>query len=215
MEGCLGEAIAGRGVGRISDYRELGVPRAIPGDEAVFAVLDRLLAAYGELLVLYGGIAATERVYGLKRIRDISTDLDFALEREGLEALLGGGGPLHRGPSRLGAGLDEGRLLYHADYDILFALLGGVPLSFAYGHIHDWPLDPGFFAEAEILRPAGRALRCASRRHAVMLKFRRSATRLREGLEPFGKDCLDILNILAGSACGSRRAALDPAPSRR
>ena len=205
MEKRVGAAIAGRGIKRISDYRELGLEPETYRDEKVFAVLNRFAADLGEGIVLYGGITATERIYGLKRIRDISTDLDFVCSAKGMAELLD-----HysgAGPSRI-RGRDE-RLLYHEDYDILFTVASNLPVSFTLGHIHDWPVDEVFFARSETRQPAGVPVRCASREHSIMLKLRRTRERLGKGLAPFGKDALDVLNMLAAPCCRDDMTPID------
>ncbi len=190
MEKTLGAALGGRDIPRIRDFRELRLLPEAYRDEKIFALLDRYAAEYGEGLVLYGGLTATERVYGLKRIRDITTDLDFACTAAGLEAVLA-----------------SERILYHEGYDILFSVSDNVPITFAYGHIHDWPLDPGFFDSASRVRLPSAELLCCSRERSIMLKLRRTGERLESGLQPFGKDALDILNILVAP---SRRRELKP-----
>jgi len=189
----LEAALGGRTIARIRDFRAI-LPAPEPCcDEKIFGLLDRFAADYGDGLVLYGGLAATERIYGLKRIREITTDLDFVCTPEGLEAVL-----------------DGERVAYHEDYDILFAVVQSVPVTFAYGHIHDWPVDAPFFDKAARVRPGKVELLCCSREHAVMLKLRRSCERMGKGLQPFGKDALDILNMLAGGSAreGRRPVAL-------
>lgn len=191
MERSLARAAAGRGLPRIADFRELGLRPEGYGEAKVFGLLDAFARAYGEGIVLYGGITATERVYGLKRIRGITTDLDFVCTREGLAEVL------DRQPG----------LLYHEGFDILFTVADNLPVTFASGHIHDWEVTADFLAAALPRRPGAEPVRCASRDHSIMLKCRRAVALLRRGLPPFGKDALDILNMVAAPAF---RADLPP-----
>lgn len=205
MERSLRPVLAGREVARISDYRELGLEAEEYSDEKVFGVLDSFAERLGGDIVLYGGITATERIYGYKRIRDVTTDLDFVATEAGVSKLLEKGGV--RGPSRLSRRGE--RLYYHEGFDILFAVADNLPVSFALGHIHDWPVDDDFFAAARIVRPGATEVRCASREHCVMLKWRRGDRLVLDGGKPFGKDALDILNIFAGAACRDGPGSID------
>jgi hypothetical protein len=179
-------------VPRIANFRDLALAAEAYTDTKIYGLVNRFAGAYGPDLVLYGGITATEGIYGLKRIREITTDLDFVCTTAGIAALL-----------------DAGGLFYHEGFDVLFATPDNVPVTFAYGHIHDWPIDEAFFAEAETRRPFGLPLRCCSRRHSIMLKMRRTDERLRGGLPGFGKDALDILNMLAAPACREEDRGFD------
>lgn len=169
------------GIPRIEDFSELALIPQAYDDEKIFGLLNRYAETYGEGLVLYGGVTATERLYGLKRIREITNDLDFVCTPEGLEALLSGES-----------------LFYHSRFDVLYSVMENVPVSFAFGHIHDWPIEPGFFASAELKVPCGLPVRCCSREHSIMLKMRRSGEKISRGDRAFGKDALDILNMIAG-----------------
>jgi hypothetical protein len=178
----------------IDSFGEIELRAEAYDEGKIIGLVNRFAQRYGDGLVLYGGITATARIYGLKRIRDTTSDLDFACTLRGLEALLADDG-------RPGQGL-----LYHTRFDILFTVADNVPISFSFGHIHDWPLDAAFFASTLSMSPFGIPLRCCSREHTIMLKLRRLDARLAGGEKGFGKDALDILNILAAEGCGANGA---------
>jgi hypothetical protein len=180
------------GIPSIGDFRELALIPQSYDDEKIFGLLNRYAEAYGEGLVLYGGVTATERFYGLKRIREITNDLDFVCTPEGLEALLAGEA-----------------LFYHSRFDVLYSVTDNVPVSFAFEHIHDWPIDQGFFESSELKVPCGLPVRCCSKEHSIMLKMRRSIEKISRGDQAFGKDALDILNMIAGSACRGGEEPVD------
>lgn len=179
MRGSLAGIAAANGVPSIDHYDEIGLEPEAYGDEKIFGLVEYFAATYGEELVLYGGQTATERFYGFKRIRDITTDLDFVSTADGLRRLL----------------LQE-KLYYHRKFDILFAVRDNVPVSLAQTHIHDWEIDPGFFRAAETVRGLRCPVRCCSREYSIMLKLRRTSGRLDRGERPFGKDALDIVNVI-------------------
>jgi hypothetical protein len=192
MEKILGAAIGNRPVPRIKELREIRlVPESYP-DERTIGLVNRFAQSYGEDLVLYGGLTATERIYGRKRIRDMTTDLDWACTPDGLEAVLAGE-----------------RVFYHEAYDILYTVVENVPVTFAFGHIHDWPVGEGFFASTRPMSPFGMPVRCCSREHSIMLKMRRIVELQARGAQPFGKDALDILNMLAAPYCRDGLEAFD------
>jgi hypothetical protein len=86
---------------------------------------------------------------------------------------------------------------YHPGFDILCASVDGLPVTFSCGHIHDWRIGSGFFSWAERVVVGGERPLCASREHSIMLKARRMAERARRDVPLFGKDALDIINIVA------------------
>ena len=156
-----------RGLPFIEDFDAVHLAPEAYSDDKIFRLLDRYAEAYGEGLVLYGGLTATERVFGLKRIREITTDLDFVCSDRGLEAVL------------------EGECVrYLAKYDILYTVSDNVPITFSYGHIHDWRVSRDFTEKARVACPSSVPLRCSSREYSIMLKMRRTNDRIRRGLAP-------------------------------
>jgi hypothetical protein len=192
METSLEAKARIHGIPHIGDFRELALIPQSYDDDKIFGLLNRYAEGYGEGLVIYGGITATERLYGLKRIREITNDLDFVCTPEGLEALFAGE-----------------RLFYHSRFDVLYSVVDNVPVSFAFEHIHDWPVDPGFFAASILRTPCGLPVRCCSKEHSIMLKMRRSNEKLARGDQAFGKDALDIINIIAASSCRGDEGPID------
>ncbi len=192
MGSRLAELARAYSIPAISSYGELGLVPEVYDEEKIFALVERFAAAYDGSLVLYGGQTATARVYGFKRIRDITNDLDFVCTPAGLESVA-----------------RRERLLYHAGYDILFSSRDNVPLSFALEHIHDWPVDEGFFGSAREVRGFAWPMRCCSPEYSIMLKMRRMNERLDHGGAPFGKDALDIINMVTAPYIRSDLAPVD------
>lgn len=193
MLGSLAGIAAANGVPFIDHYDEIGLEPETYGDEKIFGLVEYFAATYGGELVLYGGQTATERFYGFKRIRDITTDLDFVCTGDGLRRLL----------------VLE-RLFYHRKFDILFAVRDNVPVSFAQTHIHDWEIDPGFFRAAETVRGLRCPVLCCSREYSIMLKMRRMSGLLDRGEKPFGKDALDIVNMITAPFLRADLELVDP-----
>jgi hypothetical protein len=163
----------------IDDYESIGLVPETYTEDKMFSLVEYYGSTYDGELVLYGGQTATERIFGFKRIRDVTTDLDFVCTDDGI--------------SRIADGRE--RLFYHARFDILFSVRDNVPVSFALRHIHDWPVDEGFFSTAETARGFRCPVRCCSREYSIMLKMRRMNECLNNGKAPFGKDALDIINM--------------------
>jgi len=176
----------------IDSYEELGLAPEAYDELKIFGLVESFAAVYGDELVLYGGQTATARIWGFKRIRDITHDLDFVCTRAGLERA---------------AHLEK--LLYHSGYDIFFSSRDNVPLSFALEHIHDWPVDEGIFRSARPARGFRCAPLCCSPEYSMMLKMRRTSERFDQGLHPFGKDALDIINMATAPYIRDDLAAID------
>lgn len=179
MRPSLSGIAAANGVPFIGAYDEIGLLPETYTEDKIFGLIEHFAAAYGGELVLYGGQTATERIYGFKRLRDITNDLDYVCTAAGLDRVL-----------------REERLFYHPAFDIFFGVRDNVPLSFAATHIHDWPVDGNFFLASTPVRGFSHPVRCCSREHSIMLKLRRMSGRLDRGAAPFGKDALDIINML-------------------
>lgn len=192
MAGSLQSEASSRGIPFIGNFRELELVPETYEETKIIGLVNRFAQDYGDGLVLYGGITATEWIYGLKRIRSITSDLDFVCT-----------------PKGIGDIMDREQVVYHSDFDILFMVADNVPVSFTRGHIHDWQVGEDFFAATETRSPFGIPLRCASREHSIMLKMRRSDERMARGEQPFGKDALDILNMLASPYCGRPGETVD------
>jgi len=163
----------------IQDYHVLPIEAEDYADNKIFHLVDRFAATYGGSLVLYGGLTACERIFGFKRIRTISNDLDFVCSPEGLELVL-----------------ERERTFYHEDFDVLFAIVDNVPVSFSFVHIHDWRINEDFFASSVLMHAGSEQVRCSSHEYAIMLKLRRMDCLATHGKHLFGKDALDIINIL-------------------
>lgn len=179
MRGSLIDIATAERIPIIDDYDAIGLVPETYDDDKIFGLVEYFAATYGGELVLYGGQTATERIYGFKRIRDITTDLDFVCTDAGLERVV-----------------STERLFYHRRYDIFFSVKDNVPLSFTSGHIHDWQVDEGFFSAAQLAHGFHCAPRCCSREYSIMLKMRRMNERIGRGEHPFGKDALDIINMV-------------------
>lgn len=192
MRASLIESAEANRVPFIDDYEAIGLVPETYDEEKIFTLVEYYGVSYDGGLVLYGGQTATERIYGFKRIRDITTDLDFVCTGEGLRAVLAGE-----------------RLFYHRKFDILFSARDNVPVSFALTHIHDWPVDEGFFRTALTVRGFRCPVRCCSREYSIMLKMRRMNERIERGEQPFGKDALDIINMTTAPYLRSDLAPVD------
>ena len=179
MESALRQVARGHNLPFIRDYHVLPIKDEEYVDDKIFRLVDRFASIYGGSLVLYGGLTASERIFGFKRIRTVSNDLDFVCTPEGVEAALA-----------------RERPFYHEDFDVLFAIVDNIPVSFSFAHIHDWRISEDFFASSLFVQAGSEPIRCSSREYAIMLKLRRMDCLASQGKHLFGKDALDIINML-------------------
>jgi hypothetical protein len=168
------------GIPFVRDYAGLPLVPEEYSEGKVYGVLARYAQEYRDSLILYGGLATGNRVYGFKRIRSLSTDLDFVCTRSGLDKAL-----------------SRERVFYHVPFDVFFAISENVPISLAFGHIHDWRIADSFYSSSRYMNLEEGQAFCASPEYVIMLKLRRMQERLDKGERPFGKDALDIINVLA------------------
>ena len=138
--------------------------------------------------VLYGGQTASPYVYGYKTLRSATTDLDFICTIDGAREIV----------------RNEPELFYHPDYDILFCYRSHIPVTFTVAHIHDCLAGPEVITTAEAVITDAGPLLCANREYSIVLKMRRSEDCLLHRRSIFGKDALDIINIVARAAADRR-----------
>ncbi len=161
----------------------------------VLSIMARFFERYGTDLVLYGGQTASEYLYGYHRMRSATTDLDYLCTPHGIERIV------NREPG----------LRYHPEYDVLFTYADSVPVSFAIDRIHDCPIAPDFFSSAQTLKIPGGFVHACSPEYSIMLKLRRTGECLANRRKPFGKDAIDIINVITGSHLRPDRPELDAA----
>lgn len=162
------------------------------GEAAIINLMAEQYEHYGNSLILYGGQTATEELLGVTKMRDITTDIDYLCTEKGIEQVL----------------KDE-ELFYHEKYDILFNYKYHINISYSYHHIHDWQVDRGFIESALQILIEGRPLLCSSTEYSIMLKMRRMHSCRQKGRPLFGKDGIDIINLLLGPACRQELPDLD------
>lgn len=166
-----------------------------PGDykkETIFILLRRFFDCYGEELVLYGGQTATEKMLGLYKMRSLTNDIDFICTEKGIHRIL-----------------KEEQVLYNSRYDVLTMLCEKIPITFGYCHIHDWIVPTDFFLSKRGILLEGSTVYSCSAEYSIMLKIRRSFHCISCGRTIFGKDCLDIINMISAPLYRKELAVLD------
>lgn len=162
------------------------------GEEAIVRLMAEQYERYGDSIILYGGQTATEELLGVTKLRDITTDIDYLCTDEGLIKVLEG---------------EE--LFYHEKYDILFNYRDHINVSYSYQHIHEWQVDRGFFATALQILLGAHPILCTSSEYSIMLKLCRMHCCRKTGRDLFGKDGIDIINLLLGPAYRQELPELD------
>ncbi len=143
-------------------------------------ILGYFSGRYRRGLVLYGGQLATPLFWGFKQMRKLTNDFDFVVSEPILVEMIGSEG-----------------LSYNPEYHIFFTYLDGIICCFTSGSIHGWDIPEDFFTMAAEFKIQGREISVCSREYTVALKFRRAVA---GGGDLFGKDAIDIINIVSAPA---------------
>ncbi len=128
----------------------------------VLNAIKTLREQFNEDIIIYGGIMVYPEILGYKKhIRKPSTDIDCVLKNL--------------------KGVEE--FYYIKDFDTGLKIVGNVPVSFSYKHIHDFSIPQDFYKDA--IKVDGASYCNPS--YLIMMKLRRR----------FPKDYLDIASLLA------------------
>lgn len=138
--------------------------------------LDLMYRRYGKKVVLYGGQLATPWFYGFKKMRAATNDVDLMIASDTIERVVRDYNPR-----------------YSPRYRIFLAVLDSVPYVFSCGHIHDWTVPDDFFLSAVLHNFGSHSVTVCSREYLIALKLRRGVF---SDHSLFGKDAIDILNII-------------------
>lgn len=153
---------------------------ALQRREVDAALAERVLATAAQKsagrLLLYGGQTATPLFYGYKAMRTFTNDFDFLVREEAL-----------------GAVVDALKPVFDSEHGVFFGYIERVLFSLTAGHIHDWPVPDDFFTAARPISCDGQPLFLCAPEYTIMLKLRRGLAHR----ELFGKDAIDIINLLA------------------
>lgn len=151
-----------------------------PGLPLVFETIKELYRKFKDKIILYGGQAATKIFWGARVLRTQTNDIDVVIKKDQLENILAG----------------QGTFYYHKKYDYFYFYLNNIQIVFSYAHIHDWNIPQDFYDSARDFKFDTLVIRVCSPEYLIALKLRRNFYAIREGHPFFGKDALDILNIL-------------------
>ncbi len=158
----------------------------------IFILMKRFYRDYKNNIILYGGQTATEKIFGFKQMRDLSNDLDYVLLEKGLTQIL-----------------QHKKLQYYPPFDIFFINIDNIPITFCYDYIHDWKVTDDFLSSARVVDFEDEKVFVCSPEYTIMLKFRRCLHCSTQKRSIFGKDCVDIVNILAATEMKTTRILLD------
>ncbi|MEW5815063.1 MAG: hypothetical protein AB1798_06665 [Spirochaetota bacterium] len=161
-------------------------------EQHIFDLIGSFASQYETDLILYGGQTATERIYGYKRMRSITNDLDYVCTFKGVKRII-----------------DNLQVLYHPEFDILLILIQGIPVTFTYKHIHNWIIPEDFMQSVRPVRLNDYTVLCCAPEYSILLKFCRAFECIQQGRRIFGKDAIDIINMLTAPYFNSSRSPVD------
>ncbi len=142
----------------------------------VIEALDRFYKRYGDDVVLFGGQAATPWFYGFTRLRYHTTDIDFVVKESRIEQVV-----------------RDYELMYHPRYNVFVTYVNSIMCVFSSGIVHNWEIPDDFFATSSAVHFGSYRTQVCSPEYLIAQKFRRGYF---SDEKLFGKDALDILNIL-------------------
>lgn len=148
--------------------------------EDINSLLAEFYEKYKENLILYGGQAARADLLGLSRMRKHTNDIEYFTNKDDVIIDI----------------LKNNKVIYHTKYDILFFYKKNINITFSYKHIHDLLVPDDFINCSKKIKVKNKNVFCASSEYSIMLKMRRIYFCLINKKEPFGKDAIDIINML-------------------
>lgn len=156
---------------------------------SVIHTLDTMYQRYGDKVVLYGGQLATPWFFGYKQMRTTTTDVDLAVSPEILKRVI-----------------REYSATYHDEYRVFYSICDSIPFVFTAEKIHDWRIPEDFYTSATLHKFGSFRVRGCSREYLITLKLRRI---MESDHSLFGKDAIDILNILTASVVRKELGSID------
>ncbi|MCG8571106.1 MAG: hypothetical protein MJB14_13310 [Spirochaetes bacterium] len=156
------------------DHHETGYDKSV-----IFPIMNDFYQFFQDGLILYGGQTAIEKIYGYKKMRSATNDLDYVIKKTMLESLV-----------------KKYHLSYHTIYDVLFTYIEHIPITFTLDHIHDWEIDTQFYSTSRIIQFDQVTTCCCSPEYSILLKLMRSVCAWQKAGKIFGKDGIDIVNMM-------------------
>ena len=139
--------------------------------------LEHFAKTYQDSAVLYGGQIATPLIYGFKKMRRHTNDIDYLLTEECLADVV-----------------SQEHLGYIPPFHAFYGYQNDILCVFSCGAIHDWTAGEEFFAMTHTCLICSTLVRVCSSEYLIALKMRRG---VENGMDLFGKDAVDILNLIA------------------
>ncbi len=147
-----------------------------PSSEVMLSTMAELDQLMDHDVILIGGLSATSKLLGYRKMRKTSNDLDCVTSYHGIDLL-------HK--------LFGDQLFVTENYGDLFLDYNGIPCGFDVGETHGWEIPSDFFDQTRTFNFGEQRITTISPEYLFTLKLRR--TLFKERI--YGKDKLDLANI--------------------
>jgi len=169
---------------RITDWNEYG---EVAPKESLLRASTELYRLSGEDTIVVGGHAVLPDFLGYRKMRKRSGDIDSVAREQGVRTLVSSGGSWED-------------LHYGIREEELFLSMSSVPVGVSLDKIHDWDVPRDFRGSSIVFEVPGMGqLRVASPEYQIMLKLRRGRHCMDCNRPFYGKDRVDITNMLLAS----------------
>lgn len=146
----------------------------------ISSILCSIAAKHSDRIILYGGQTATPLLFGYKHMRTYTNDLDFIVREDNLSTII----------------MAE-QLKFDTTHGVFFGYEMDVIYTVTSGHIHNWEIPDDLISSSREVPFGSSTLLVCSPEYTITMKFRRA---LENGCILFGKDAIDIINLIIAPA---------------
>jgi hypothetical protein len=158
----------------------LGDAPALDDLKNIDQLINEYSSKYNKKIILYGGQVARSEILGLTNMRKHTSDIEYYCHDENAIRQI----------------ISHEPVTYLSKYDIVYIYKKNINITFSYKHIHDLYMPDDFVTSGADFSSQYIETYCANAEYSIMLKMRRIHSLTQKGLDPFGKDALDIISLL-------------------